>query len=54
MRYRDPVQEGPARLVFEFDDEVSIPGRFISTVARPVGGVTDEARDGPTAVEGNV
>lgn len=46
MRFRDPVQVGPALLVFEFDDEVSMPGRITSTVAKPVGEIADdEARD---------
>jgi cytidine deaminase len=46
MRYDDPVQVGPARLVFEFHDEVSIPGRITSTVGKPVGSITDdEARE---------
>jgi cytidine deaminase len=46
MRFRDPVQVGPALLVFESDDEVSMPGRITSTVAKPVGAVTDaEARE---------
>jgi cytidine deaminase len=32
--------------VFESDDEVSMPGRITSTVAKPVGAVTDaEARE---------
>ena len=42
MRFRDPVEVGPALLVFEFDDEVAIPGRITSTVTKPVAGVTDE------------
>jgi cytidine deaminase len=46
MRFGDPVQVGPALLVFESDDEVSMPGRITSTVAKPVGAVTDaEARE---------
>lgn len=46
MRFRDPVQVGPALLVFESDDEVSLPGRITSTTARSVGSITDdEARD---------
>jgi cytidine deaminase len=42
MRFADPVRVGPASLVFEFDDEVTIPGRITSTVAKPVGAITDE------------
>jgi cytidine deaminase len=42
MRFRDPVQVGPALLVFETDDEVSMPGRITSTVAKPVASVTDD------------
>jgi len=42
MRYNDPVQVGPVSLVFEFDDEVALPGRVISTVAKAVHDVTDE------------
>jgi cytidine deaminase len=46
MRFRDPVRVGPALLVFEFEDEISLPGRIVSTVAKPVGSVTDdEARE---------
>ncbi|MFI5916263.1 ASCH domain-containing protein [Dactylosporangium sp. NPDC051541] len=46
MRFNDPVQVGPALLVFEADDEVSLPGRIISTVAKPIAGITDdEARE---------
>ena len=46
MRFRDPVRVGPAMLVFEFDDEVVLPGRITSTVAKPVDSVTDaEARE---------
>lgn len=46
MRFRDPVQVGPALLVFELDDELSIPGRITSTVAKPVNSITDgEARE---------
>jgi cytidine deaminase len=41
MRFRDPVQVGPALLVFEFDNEVSLPGRITSTVAKPVSDITD-------------
>ncbi|GAA3936185.1 ASCH domain-containing protein [Actinoplanes auranticolor] len=42
MRFRDPVRVGPALLVFEFDDEISLPGSITSTVAKPVGSITDE------------
>ncbi|MEJ3744968.1 ASCH domain-containing protein [Actinomycetes bacterium KLBMP 9797] len=44
IRFRDPVQVGPALLIF--DDEVSMPGRVTSTMAKPVDGITDdEARE---------
>lgn len=42
MRWRDPVQVGPALLVFEFDDEFSLLGRITSTVSKPIGSITDE------------
>lgn len=42
MRFHDPVEVGPALLVFEFTDEVIIPGRITSTVAKTVDTVTDE------------
>lgn len=42
MRFNDPVQVGPALLVFEFADEISMPGRITSTVAKSVDSVTDE------------
>jgi cytidine deaminase len=46
MRFNDPVQVGPALLVFEFDDEIALPGRITSTMAKPVGEITDlEARE---------
>jgi cytidine deaminase len=46
IRFKDPVQVGPAFLVFEFDDEISVPGRITSTVAKTVGNITDdEARE---------
>ena len=46
MRFNDPVQVGPALLVFECDDAISLPGRITSTVAKAVGTVTDdEARE---------
>ena len=35
MRFHDPVQVGPALLVFESDDEVSLPGHITSTESRP-------------------
>lgn len=45
MRFHDPVQVGPALLVFASDDEVCLPGRITSTVAKAVGDITeDEAR----------
>jgi cytidine deaminase len=43
LRYRDPVQVGPALLVFELDDEVSLPGRITSTVATTAGTIADDA-----------
>lgn len=52
MRFQDPIEPGPALLVFESADEVVIPGRVTSTVAKRVREITDqEAReDGfPTA-----
>jgi cytidine deaminase len=46
MRFGDPVQVGPALLVFESDDEVSLPGRITSTTAKRVDRITDdEARE---------
>ncbi|MCA2216561.1 ASCH domain-containing protein [Jidongwangia harbinensis] len=46
MRYADPVQVGPALLVFEFDEEISLPGRITSTMAKRLDRVTDdEARE---------
>jgi cytidine deaminase len=46
MRFEDPVQVGPALLVFEFDDEVTLPGRITSTVAKRIDCITDdEARE---------
>jgi cytidine deaminase len=45
MRFGDPVQVGPALLVFEFDDfddEESMPGRIMSTVGKAVGSITDD------------
>jgi cytidine deaminase len=47
MRFRDPVRVRPALLAFEFDDEISMPGRVTSTVATSVESITDdEAREG--------
>jgi hypothetical protein len=37
MRFRDPVQVGAALLVFEFDDEVCLPGWISSTGTPYVG-----------------
>jgi DNA-binding MarR family transcriptional regulator len=55
MRFRDPVQVGPALLVFGSDDEVGLPGRIVSTVAKPVGRITDdEARADGFAHAGDV
>jgi cytidine deaminase len=46
MRFEDPVEVGPALLVFEFDEEISLPGRITSTLAKPVASITDaEARE---------
>jgi ASCH domain-containing protein len=46
MRFEDPVQVGPALLVFEFDDEITLPGRITSTVAKRIDSITDdEARE---------
>jgi len=42
MRFDDPVQVGPALLVFELAEPVTIPGRITSTVAKKVSEVTDE------------
>jgi cytidine deaminase len=42
MRFNDPVEVGPASLVFEFDEEVRIPGRIVSAVATRVDSVTEE------------
>jgi hypothetical protein len=42
MRFRDPVEVGPALLVFGSGDEVHLPGRITSAVAKPVDRVTDE------------
>lgn len=42
MRFRDPVQVGPALLVFEADDEACLPGHITSTVAKPVSSITDD------------
>jgi cytidine deaminase len=42
MRFGDPVRVGSALLVFELDDEISLPGRIVSTVTKTVGGITDE------------
>jgi len=40
------VQVGPALLVFESDDEVSLPGRITSTTAKRIDRITDaEARE---------
>jgi cytidine deaminase len=46
MRFRDPVEVGAALLVFELEDEVALPGRITSAVAKPVAAVTEaEARE---------
>jgi cytidine deaminase len=42
MRYSDAVEVGPALLVFEFDEEVTLPGRITSTVTKSVAEVTDQ------------
>ena len=55
MRFNDPVEVGPATLVFEFDDEVRIPGRIVSTLAKRVDSVTeDEAREDGFATAADV
>jgi hypothetical protein len=46
MRFRDPVEVGSALLVFEFDDEVSIPGRITSTVAKTLDADAEAREDG--------
>lgn len=46
LRFGDPVQVGPALLVFEGDDDVTLPGRITSTAARRVSDLSDaEARE---------
>ena len=42
IRFRDPVQVGPALLVFELPEPVSLPGRVTSTVATRVSDITEE------------
>ena len=42
LRFGDPVHVGPARLVFELDEEVALDGRIVSTVAKPVSALTDD------------
>jgi cytidine deaminase len=42
MRFNDPVEVGLAMLVFDLDDEVRIPGRIVSTVAKRADSVTDD------------
>ncbi|MCZ2829128.1 ASCH domain-containing protein [Modestobacter sp. VKM Ac-2986] len=42
MRFHDPVHVGPALLVFELDEEVQLPGRITSTVAKKVTAVTEQ------------
>lgn len=42
MRFNDPIEVGLATLVFEFDDQVRLPGRILSTVVKTVETVTDE------------
>jgi cytidine deaminase len=55
MRYNDPVQVGPALLVFGSDEETSLPGRITSTVAKRVEDITDdEAREDGFAGAGEV
>lgn len=41
IRFRDPVQVGPALLVFGLPEPVSLPGRITSTVAKPVSDITE-------------
>ncbi|MEV4707859.1 ASCH domain-containing protein [Actinoplanes sp. NPDC049316] len=46
MRFGDPVQVGPALLVFDSDNEVCLRGRITSTVAKRVDSINDdEARE---------
>ncbi|HEY3556833.1 MAG TPA: VOC family protein [Kribbella sp.] len=46
LRFGDPVEVGLATLVFELDEEVRLPGRIVSTVAKRADRVTeDEARE---------
>ena len=42
MRFDDPVEVGPALLVFELPELVALPGRITSTVAKPVREVTEQ------------
>lgn len=42
IRFNDPVQVGPALLVFELAEPVTLPGRIMSTVAKKVSEITDE------------
>ncbi|HZX06056.1 ASCH domain-containing protein, partial [Kribbella sp.] len=42
MRHNDPIDVGPATLVFELDEEVRLPGRILSTVAKRADSVTEE------------
>jgi len=41
LRFNDPVQVGPALLVFEFDDEITLRGRVTSTIAKTVNDIGD-------------
>jgi hypothetical protein len=42
MRFQDPVEVGPAMLVFESSPEVRLPGRITSAVAKTVATVSDD------------
>ncbi|WP_432534472.1 ASCH domain-containing protein [Kineococcus arenarius] len=41
VRFNDPVQVGPALLVFEADDEVTLAGRITATIAKTVKDISD-------------
>ncbi|MGI3785491.1 MAG: hypothetical protein ACRYG2_32495 [Janthinobacterium lividum] len=42
IRFRDPVQVGPALLVFELPEPVLLPGLITSTVAKQVSDITED------------
>ncbi|RSS51150.1 ASCH domain-containing protein [Streptomyces sp. WAC06614] len=41
VRFRDPVEPGPVRMVFESDDEVVLSGAVTGTTSRAVAELTD-------------